>query len=468
MFKNYILENKKNIIENLCNLITFPSISEENDNKKAPFGRACSDCLKYFLHLAESMGFTTKNVDNYAGYVEFGQGDQLIGIVGHLDVVPADEDYWTYSPFTPTISNGKIYGRGAIDDKGPMIASLFAMKAVKDYIEKNNIILNKKVRLIIGLNEEKDWHSIEYYKKHEEIPNLSFSPDADFPCIYAEKSVVSLKIFNDISNNSSSNIVIEQINTQDNSINVVPKFCSVILKLKNKNLMMNLINSCKKYINKYKYDIDVFKIDDFHLKLTSYGKSSHSAHPELGINAISKLIIVLNNIFNDFHLSFHLFDNFCKYIGDTYNGENLGLNLEDESGKLTLNASQFYIENNKICIGIDLRIPVHTNPEIIVNTFKNRFNNTEIIKIKPSLYIQKDNPLVKKLCSIFNKECGTNFEPISIGGATYARAFPNCISFGMNFPGDKDMCHQADEFVDIDKLLLSSNIYAKAIYELIQ
>lgn len=135
-----------------------------------------------------------------AGYAEFGEGEDLIGIVGHLDVVPAIEEDWKYSPFTPTIADGKIYGRGAIDDKGPVISSLYAMKAVMDYAKENNITLNKRVRLIVGLNEEKDWKCINYYKEHEEIPTLGFSPDSDFPCIYAEKSVISLTLSEPIDN----------------------------------------------------------------------------------------------------------------------------------------------------------------------------------------------------------------------------------------------------------------------------
>ena len=484
MFEKYILNNKKELINKICDLVTFPSISEETSDSHFPFGKACNDSLKYFLSLADSLDFKTKNVDGYAGFAEFGEGEDLIGIIGHLDVVPANEDDWQFSPFAPTVANGKIYGRGTIDDKGPVIASLYAMKAVMDYAKDNNIKLNKRVRLIVGLNEEKNWKGIEYYKEHEEIPTLGFSPDADFPCIYAEKSVISLVLSQEISFNAipsflpknvkassslNSNIIeVEEIDCANNAINVVPKFCSVTLYIKDSLVTSNAISSCKKIIEKYNYEVDLYKIDDLHIKLTSYGEASHSAHPELGVNAISKLIVVLNDLFKAFNISFSLFSDFCKFIGDDYTGENLKLNITDESGSLTLNTSQLYIKDNKIYIGINLRVPVNTKPEFVVNTFKNNFNcDINVLRIQDALYIEKSNKLVQKLCSIFNECCNTNLEPIAIGGATYARAFPNCISFGMQFPGDKDMCHQADEFVDIDKLLLSTNIYAKAIYELI-
>ncbi len=468
MFNDYINLNKRNIINSICDLITYPSVSIENKNSKFPFGKNCSDALNYFLNLASSLGFRTKNVDGYCGYAEFGEGKDLIGIVGHLDVVSANEDDWEYPPFVPTIENNFIYGRGAIDDKGPVISSLYAMKAVYDYCNENNITINKRVRLIVGLNEEKDWKCINYYKTHEELPSISFSPDADFPCIYAEKGVLSLLLSDKLMQNLP--IQIEDINCDNNAINVVPKFCSITLKL-NKNMQMDFfISYMKEIISKFNYEIDIYKIDTYTVKLTSYGVSSHSAHPELGVNAISKLIVVLNNLFYKFKISYPLLSSFCANIGDDYLGTQLKINAKDESGHLTLNTSQLFIKNNKLYIGINLRIPIKTSIDAIIDVFSNKFSNfnIEVLNRIEPLFIDKNNKLVTTLCNIFNETCNTNYEPIAIGGATYARAFDNCISFGMNFPGDTDMCHQANEFVQIDKLLLSTNIYAKTIYELLK
>lgn len=414
-----------------------------------------------------------------AGFAEFGEGDELVGIIGHLDVVPAKEEDWSYSPFIPTIANHCIYGRGAIDDKGPVISSLYAMKAVMEYTKEHSISLSRRVRLIVGLNEEKDWKCMDYYKAHEEIPTVGFSPDSDFPCIYAEKSVISLELSQEIAKITpslknrfslqNSAITIEEIDCEENAINVVPKFCSVILKIEDSKLIHNLISSCKEIIEKYEYEIDLYKIDDCRLKLSSYGIASHSAHPELGKNAISKLLVVLHDIFTSWNISFPLLQNFYDSIGDDYLGSKLGLSIADESGILTLNTSQFSLKHNKVCIGINLRVPVHTKPEEIISVFEKQFpNQVSVLRVQSALYIPKDNSLVQDLCSIFNESCHTNFEPIAIGGATYARAFPNCVCFGMNFPKDEDMCHQVDEFVSIDKLLLASTIYAKAIFKLAQ
>lgn len=166
MFEEYIKTLKPQIISSTCELIKIPSVNSSSNDSSMPFGKNCNDALEYVLNLAHDLGFRTKNIDGYCGYVEFGDGNELMGIIGHLDVVPPNEN-WTYPPFSATINNNKIYGRGAIDDKGPVIASLYAMKAVMD-----NCKIQKRVRLILGLNEEMDWKCIDYYKEHEEIPKF--------------------------------------------------------------------------------------------------------------------------------------------------------------------------------------------------------------------------------------------------------------------------------------------------------
>lgn len=466
MLEKYIENNKKEIIQKTQEIIQIPSVISDSTNPLEPFGKNINNALEYMLKLGKDLGFKTKNIDGYCGYIEFGKGEKLIGIIGHLDVVP-EGDNWTFPPFSGTISNNKIFGRGAIDDKGPVISSLYAMKAVMDICQIKN-----RVRLILGLNEENDWKCIDYYKKHEEAPSIAFSPDADFPCIYAEKSILTSYLKMDYSNFLEKDIVIKDINTYNSAINVVPKICSVSLKINlSKISMVNLIEDLKKIIKEENFEIDIYKIDDEEIKLTSHGISSHSAHPELGINAISKLLVVLNKIFNLYQTPIELFDFFSKYINTQYNGKNLEIDFEDESGKFTLNVGDFSLKDNILQIGLNMRVPVTINIIEVGNKFikyTGPYLNVDFdtVSYKPALYLSKENLLVKTLCKIYNIETNSNLEPIAIGGATYARAFENCISFGANFPGDKDMCHQTDEFIDIDKLLLSCKIYAKAILAL--
>lgn len=466
MLDKFVDNSRNDIVQKVQELIRIPSVYADSSDSSKPFGENIDRALEYMLDLGKSLGFRVKNVDGYCGYIEFGEGDDIVGIIGHLDVVP-EGDGWTYPPFHATISNNRIYGRGAIDDKGPVISSLYAMKAVMD-----NCNVNKRVRLILGLNEEKDWNCINYYKEHEELPTISFSPDADFPCIYAEKSIMSSYLKMNYSNYLDKDIVIKKIDCNNNALNVVPKVCHVVLEINTENILLNeFINLMNILINHYEFNISIDSIDSRHVQITSYGVQAHAAHPDLGINAISQLIVILNDAFRHYNINLNLIEFFSKFIGIQFYGENLGINCEDESGCLTLNVGAFNLIDNVLMIGMNIRIPIHTPIENVENKFLNSISSYANIsfiaeRYQPALFIDKDNYLVKTLCGIFNEITDSNFEPIAIGGATYARAFKNCVSFGANFPGDKDMCHQTDEFIDIDKLILSTKIYAKAIYEL--
>ena len=447
--KDFIDSKKEEIIQELKNLIEFKSVSEETENQVMPFGEECKKVLEYTLDLGERLGFKTKNVDGYCGYIEFGEGEELVGIIGHLDVVPANiEDGWKSHPFIPEIRDGKLFGRGAIDDKGPVIASLYAMKAVQEKMQ-----VSKRVRLILGLNEEKNWKCINHYKQNEEIPTIGFSPDSDFPCIYAEKGIVTVKFEHEF---GIDNCEILEVSTGDNAINVVPKYCMMRLKLNNPVDINNFEN---------RDGVHVEKISKDTVRLVAYGKAAHSAHPSLGENAIIKLLRYLKpNWYID-----RLEENGAFDIESPrcFGGDS----TSDESGVLTSNIAQMKFENNKLKLYTNLRVPVNTNFDVIKNyceELKEKIPGLEygMDNANTKLYVEKDSYLVKLLTNIFNEETGLNKQPIAIGGGTYARAFKNCVSFGMNMPGDPDMCHQVDEFVDIEKLILSSKIYARAIYEL--
>ena len=466
MFDKFINDNKDEMIENLQKLIQIPSVYEESKNPKMPFGENANKALEYMLELGRKLGFKTKNIDGYCGYIEFGKGEELLGIIGHLDVVPVGEG-WTNPPFSGTISNNKIYGRGAVDDKGPVMAALYAMKAVKD-----NCKIHKRVRLILGLNEENDWKCIEYYKAHEEIPTIGFSPDADFPCIYAEKSILTAAISMPYNLESNKNIIITVIVFNNNPNKKVKKKCIVKIKLnKDKIDVSDFIKDLKEIIKKHEFDIEVSLIQET-VEIISNGIESHAAHPDMGVNAISRLMIVLDEIYKKYKEKNELLDFFTRYIGLDYNGNLLEINHEDETGNLTLNVGRFILENGKLSINMNLRIPVRTKIEDVEKQFEDIISKNykdlkyERIEIEDSLYVNKDSYLVKTLCRIFNEENKLNLEPIAIGGATYARAFKNCISFGANMPGAKDMCHQTDEFISIENLLFATKVYAKAIYEL--
>ena len=462
MFDNEIEKIKEQIITTTCDLINIPSVHEESNNPSMPFGKNINKALDYVLNLGKKLGFKTKNIDGYCGYLEFGEGEEMLGIIGHLDVVPADNT-WSYSPFAAKIDNGKIYGRGAIDDKGPVAATIYAMKTVMDVYK-----VNKRVRLILGLNEERNWKCIEYYKQKEELPTIGFSPDADFPCIYAEKGLLNVYITDHLP--MSQDICIISVDDQNNAMNVVPRYCKINLKIDTKKIYLDdFISNCKEVI---RVDSNIsFNIKENNIiEFTSHGISAHAAHPDLGDNAITKLVIAIKKILAKYSINIRLFDFIDSYIANTINGEKIGLDYLDESGRLTLNVSKLSLKDNILTLGMNLRIPIHTD----INSIKEIISvlcNKNKLEVnfkgeKEALYIPKDNPLVNTLCNIYNEYTNQNLEPIAIGGATYARALNNCISFGANMPGNKDMCHQSDEFISINNLMLATNIYAKAIYEL--
>lgn len=466
--KENIEKNKEDMINNICELIKIPSVSDEDGAKEnMPFGENCNKALDYILTLGKSMGFRTKNVDGYCGYLEFGEGEELVGIIGHLDVVPADESDWKITkPFEPKVIENKIYGRGAIDDKGPTIAALYAMKAVEE-----NVKINKRVRLIVGLNEEKSWKCINHYKENEEIPTVGFSPDADFPCIYAEKSILNTFIEIPYENNNEK-IIIKNIDSKNNALNVVPKYCECDIELKEID-----INEIKKNIEKLakenKINVSTNLINNNTLKIISNGISSHAAHPDLGKNAITQILIILTALYKKYSVKNELLEFFERYLGIDYNGNKLQINKKDESGELTLNIGDMYVNSktSTLKISMNLRIPVDTKIDTIKEKLLEKEKEFKKLKITfggeiEHLYIDKNSELVTMLTKIFNEETNKNEKPITIGGATFARAFPNCVSFGANMPGDKDLCHQADENISVNNLIISAKIYAGAIYEL--
>lgn len=458
MFDKFIDENKNEIINTVSELIKIPSVSTETNNPSLPFGNDCTDALNYLLELGNSMGFKTKNIDNYCGYIEFGEGKELVGIIGHLDVVPAlEEDGWTTPPFSPTIHDEKLFGRGSIDDKGPVVSSLYAMKAIKESCQ-----VSKRVRLIVGLNEEKGWKCINYYKEHEEWPTIGFSPDANFPGIFAEKGILSIELKN---NFKIKDFEILDISTNNNAINVVPKYASITLK--NINTTPSLEEKLNNLENINTENISISKLENNVIKIEASGIAAHAAHPELGLNAIKILVEFLLDNFE--------FD--TKYLKKIYEAGLFDIEspkfmsenkLEDESGILTSNVAILEYENSKLIIKINLRVPVTISLDEIQSKYYSLFDGIEVnrLSVQEPLYIEKDRYLVKTLVDIFNRKTGLNAEPIAIGGGTYARAFENCISYGATMPGQKDMCHQVDEFIKIDDLILASKIYAEAIYEL--
>ncbi|HBF4283676.1 TPA: dipeptidase PepV [Clostridioides difficile] len=432
------------MISSIQESVKIPSvISEATEN--CPFGENVDKALRGILDLCKSLGFKTVYKDGYYGYAEIGQGEKMIGILGHVDVVPeGDLESWNYPPFEAVLEDGKLYGRGTQDDKGPTISAIYAVKALMDL----NVDFNKRIRFIFGADEENLWRCINKYKENnEEIPNYGFTPDSRFPITNAEKGLLQVHLTCD----SKSDIEL----SVGKALNAVPGKAIYIGKYSDK---------LKKELDKLNFEYTVEGN-----KICIMGKSVHSAASDTGINAVARLCIALNNIGIDSNIIKFL----AEVIGEDANGNNIILNCKDDvSGKLTVNIGRVTIDSEKEFAGIDVRIPVTYKKDDFVKELKkmtDKYNlNYEEYDFLDSIYVPEDTLLVKTLRKVYEEETGLDGTPLSSGGATYARALDNCVAFGAIFPGKPETEHQANEYLIVEDIIKAAQIYALSIYELLK
>ena len=426
-----------------------------------PYGQGVNRALETALNIAKKLGFKTVNLDGYIGYAEVGEGEDYIGVLGHLDVVPEGEG-WMYPPYAAEIHDGKIYARGALDDKGPIMASLYGLKAVVD----SGVTLSKKVRVIFGTNEETGSAEIEHYLKTEKPPILGFTPDAQYPMIFAEKGLTIFNLVKDLQVRPSKDINIKTIKGGLKA-NMVPEYCEAVLETKDTNM---IISDAVAFAERTGYDIRT-EVRDNLVVVKSFGVAAHGSLPHLGKNAIMQLFAFLENLdigksdITDFITFFN------KNIGREVHGESFGIGLEDEeSGKLSFNAGVIDMNEDKVVFILNLRYPVTKTFEDMMNPFNVKIEGTgmrveEMVHQQP-LYFPKDHPLIKILQKVYVEQTHLDPTPIAIGGGTYAKEMPNIVAFGPIFPGKPDLDHQVNEYIEVEDLVMNAKIYAHAIYEL--
>lgn len=455
MLNKKILSMKDEIIKSVQSCIQIKSVEEEPVGDM-PFGEGVHKSLEYCLELSENLGFKTVNVDNMIGYAEYGSGDEMIAVLGHLDVVP-EGDGWTYPPYGAEIHNGKIYGRGTTDDKGPTIGALYALKAIKDL----NIPLKRRVRVFFGLNEETGSKCVKHYvDKGEEMPVAGFTPDAEYPIINGEKGIVTCKYTRKL--NQDGNVIFLSINGGI-AANVVPDYAQAEIAVS---------KDVADKIKRLAEETDNIKIQEKEnsIVVKSYGISAHGSTPEKGKNAITYLLKFLEKV--DFIGDFKDFiEYFNKYIGTELNGESLGIYLEDDiSGKLIFNLGTISGDKNELSLEINMRYPVTKTYEEFINTFKEKMELGKLEEIylrhKKSLYVSPDTEFIKKLQKVYEEQFGEKAELISIGGGTYAKAMENVVAFGPIFKGQPMVEHKPDEYIEIDSLMKNVQVMAAAIKEL--
>lgn len=453
-FKHEVEKRKDDLLKDLTELIQINSelTTYDPNQKGAPFGPGNQAALDWFLALAQKDGFRIENVDGYAGHIEYGTQKEFVGSIGHLDVVSAGNG-WTFPPYGAVIHDNKMYGRGTEDDKGPTIAVYYALKILKDL----NVPLSKRIKLILGLDEETGWRCVgHYFKVHPEQPVSGFIADADFPLIYAEKGISRLIVEGKI---ADSRIVSIQGGFRDN---MVPDYATIILKKEE-----DLVESFQKFLAQHNYQ-GTYQIDKNEITLTIEGKSAHGATPEHGQNAIDRLFqfLIAAKITNQ------LTDLYKNLLLNDYAGQKLGINyLDPEMGPVTNNIGIIKLENQTYQIFLNFRYPNGVSFDDSVQKIKTAVSayqaTLKIDKHDKLLYQDPNSDLIQKLLSIYIKHTGdTNAKPLTIGGGTFARAMQNVVAFGPHFAEKPTFIHQKDEFIDLDDLFTATAIYAEALYEL--
>lgn len=453
-------EMKEDIIKATQELVRIKSVAGERKDGM-PFGEGPTKALDYCLELCKQLGFKTVNMDNYIAYAEYGEGEEYVAVLGHVDVVP-EGDGWEYEPYSAEIKDNKIYGRGTMDDKGPIIASIYGLKAIKDINHK----LSKKIRIIFGTNEESgSGEEIECYFKTEKPPVSGFTPDAEYPIINGEKGITIFDLVKDLNNNEAGSTI--KYIKGGQKANMVPDYCEAGILINDQNIVINL---AKEFKDRTGYDIRVEPEDEV-VVIKSFGMSAHASLPNLGKNAIMQLLAFLGQIplgDNDI-MNFIRFMN--KHIGMEVNGESFGVGLQDEvSGKLSFNVGVISVENNLARMTLNLRYPVTCTYEDMMKGINSTIEGTGIrvenMEHQRPLYFPKDHETIKILSKVYEEQTGEKAELLAIGGGTYAKEMPNIVAFGPIFPGEPDLDHQPNEYIKIEHLIKNSKIYAHAMYEL--
>lgn len=435
-------------IADLLTLIKIESVQSE-PLPDAPFGANSRKALDYYIKLAQSMGFSTYDVGGYAGEVDYGDGEETVGVLAHLDVVPLGEG-WTKEQ--GTVSDGRIYGRGAIDNKGPAIACLYALKRIKDSNKK----LRRKIRIIVGCNEENGNQCMKHYVKTRPLPDISFTPDSDFPVIICEKGILQL------------NIMIPRSPALDGILslsggerpNVVCASCSFTLKDTPANQSkLGTLNG--KHID-FKH-----KTEDGVIHFIFSGKPAHAAEAWKGDNAVWKMLNALKILSGgrDAALS-SVIDLLASPVADV----NLGIACNDErSGFTTMNIGKVGITHDSLQVMLDVRMPIPLTNDTVIGALESKLPEGSTVAIHYTegyLYVDKDSELMQKIKRVFTKCSAKPYTEIITGGGTYARQLKNCVAFGAMFKDEEYNMHNADENITLEHYDFLQYIYYEAILSL--
>lgn len=456
----YIENHKEEMLEDLKCLIRINSIKGEAQEGK-PFGEGPAAVLAEAERIISKYGLKTTNYDNYVVTADFSAKEKQLDILAHLDVVPVSPSDWTVTqPFAPLVKDGKIYGRGTADDKGPAIAALYAMRAIKEC----GIDLNKNVRLILGADEECGSGDLEYYYKKEAEAPMSFTPDASFPVINIEKGRLAKEFFTTFTDAPVLPAITSfQCGT---AVNIVPANAAAVVKGLDESVLRSAIDADQSGVS------FTLTAEDDGFKISAKGLASHASLPNDGNNALCALLELLSAL----PLSACAQNDTLKAISalfprTDYNGAALGVNIEDEiSGILTMNLGILRYDGQSLKGQFDSRVPICGSDENVTRIIEDKFAAAGLDCSSESLfpphYVPADSVLVRSLMDSYERYTGIKGEPIAIGGGTYVHELERGVAFGCEIEGVDNHMHGDDEFMEIDTLIMSTKIFADAIIRL--
>ena len=448
-----VLTHKDAVIEALQENLQIPSVQGPAE-PGAPYGADVRRSLDHALATAEKLGFRTTNLDGHMGWCEYGEGEEMVAILGHLDVVPAG-DGWTVEPYGGVSADGKIWGRGTTDDKGPSIASLYALAALRDC----GLPIKRRIRVLLGCNEETGSADVKYYLANGgEIPVMGFTPDGEYPVINGEKGIINATF----SKSYTQTGPLKLVEIKGGSApNVVPSYACARFECDDE--LADRLSKLYVHYMKFSRIPGGFKVE-------SFGTSAHGSTPGLGVNAIGRLVMALDNLPLEGALAdgIHFL---AEKLGMETDGASAGIYLKDDvSGELTLNWGTLEGDENHFSLKINYRYPVTFSYADCGPAFNKAFLDAGFVLDqevhKEKLYIPADSQLVSSLMKVYKEQTGLEGEPKSIGGGTYAKSIPNILAYGPIFPGDEVREHKPDEYISIDNLVKNAQIIAAAMYEL--
>lgn len=459
--EQYIDAHKEEMLADIIELCKIDSAKGPYAEGK-PFGQGPFEALAKGLEIGEKYGFAITNYDNYVGTIDLNDKEKQLDILAHLDIVPGGEGWTVTTPFEPVIKDGKLYGRGTSDDKGPAMTALYAMRAIKEL----GIPVKKNVRLILGTDEECGSSDIRYYYKKEEEAPMSFSPDAEFPVINLEKGSI----------HGEFEAEFEKCDALPRMVAFKSGVKSNVVPPKAYALFEGLDGSeTEAFAKQFEAELGVtFEVTSENglLKLEAFGESAHASTPEKGTNALTALLTVIDkmNLADCGQIKLVKALNKMMPHGDNH-GASLGINHEDEiSGKLTLAFTMLDVTDTNLKGDFDSRCPICATEENTFEVVKNQMieNGFNFLTehMSPSHYVDGNSPFVQTLLKCYEQYTGRKGECIAIGGGTYVHHLKNGVAFGPSMPETETGIHGPDEFAVIDELVTATKIFAQVIVDL--